>query len=152
MEAVAEAVEDQAAAVAVVVVAAAVVVGDVEDKKIINMKKVIIHSAPVVVSFMWLMAACQTLNPIIIKGPDFLKFYLILVLGFYISVFILNSWREAISKTTLYCTGFIFLLGTVKLIRGIMLGKPVGFLIMILILECIVAVFLIMSHINKKIK
>ncbi|WP_213277565.1 hypothetical protein [Chryseobacterium indologenes] len=116
------------------------------------MKKLIIHSAPVVISFIWLMAECQTWNPIIIKGPDFLKFYLILVLGFYASVFILNSWREAISKTTLYFTGFIFLLGTIKLIRGIMLGKPVGFLIIILILECIVAVFLIMSHINKKIK
>ncbi|MDR3024127.1 hypothetical protein [Chryseobacterium sp.] len=116
------------------------------------MKKLIIHSAPVVVSFMWLIAACQTWNPIIIKGPDFLKFYLILVLGFYASVFILNSLREAISKTTFYFLGFIFLLGIIKLIRGIMLGKPVGFLIMILILEGIVAVFLIMNHVNKKTK
>ncbi|TZF95883.1 hypothetical protein FW781_10605 [Chryseobacterium panacisoli] len=116
------------------------------------MKKLIIHSVPVAVSFMWLMTACQTLNPILIKGPDFLKFYLILVLGFYASVFILNSLREAISATAFYFTGFIFLLGIIKLIRGIMIGKPVGFLVMILILECIVAVFLIMSHVNKKTK
>ncbi|KAA2221503.1 hypothetical protein [Chryseobacterium sediminis] len=116
------------------------------------MKKLIIHSVPAVVSFMWLITACQTLNPIIIKGPDFLKFYLILVLGFYASVFILNSLRESISKTTFYFIGFIFLLGIIKLIRGIMLGKPVGFLVMILILECVVAVFLTMSHINKKTK
>jgi len=116
------------------------------------MKKLIIHSVPVGVSFMWLMTACQTLNPIILKGPDFLKFYLILVLGFYASVFILNSLRETISGTTFYFTGFIFLLGIIKLVRGIMLGKPVGFLVMILILECIVAVFLIMSHVNKKTK
>ncbi|WP_426481253.1 hypothetical protein [Chryseobacterium sp. R2ACT005] len=116
------------------------------------MKKLTIHSVPVGVSFMWLMTACQTLNPIILKGPDFLKFYLILVLGFYASFFILNSLRETISETTFYFTGFIFLLGIIKLVRGIMLGKPVGFLVMILILECIVAVFLIMSHINKKTK
>ncbi|MCW1963738.1 hypothetical protein [Chryseobacterium viscerum] len=116
------------------------------------MKKLIIHSAPIVVSFIWLITVCQTLNPIILKGPDFLKFYLILVLGFYASVFILNSMTDAISKTTFYFVGFIFLLGIIKLIRGIMLGKPVGFLVMILILECIVAVLLIMSHINKKMK
>ncbi|WP_077413255.1 hypothetical protein [Chryseobacterium sp. JV274] len=116
------------------------------------MKKLTIHSVPVGVSFMWLMTACQTLNPIILKGPDFLKFYLILVLGFYASFFSLNSLRETISETTFYFTGFIFLLGIIKLVRGIMLGKPVGFLVMILILECIVAVFLIMSHVNKKTK
>lgn len=120
--------------------------------KIIYMKKLIIHSASAVVSFIWLITVCQTLNPIILKGPDFLKFYLILVLGFYVSVFILNSMGEAISKTAFYFIGFIFLLGMIKLIRGIMLGKPVGFLVMILILECIVAVFLIMSHINRKMK
>ena len=117
-----------------------------------NMRKLIIHSAPVAVSFIWLIEACQTFNPIIIKGPDFLKFYLILAFGFYASVFILNSLRETISKTTFYFIGFIFLLGIIKLIRGIMLGKPVGFLMMILILECIVTVFLIMSYVNKKTK
>ncbi|MDW9381226.1 hypothetical protein [Chryseobacterium sp. JV558] len=116
------------------------------------MKKLIIHSIPAVVSFIWLFAVCQTFNPLILKGPDFLKFYLILVLGFYASIFILNSLREPLSKTTFYFTGFIFLLGIIKLIRGIILGKPVGFLSLILILECIVAVFLIMSHVNKKTK
>ncbi|PTT37413.1 hypothetical protein DBR28_09855 [Chryseobacterium sp. HMWF028] len=97
------------------------------------MKKLIIHSAPVVISFTWLVAAHQTFNPIILKGPDFLKFYLILILGFYVSIFILNSLKETISGTTLYFAGLIFLLGIIKLIRGVMLGKPIGFLIMILI-------------------
>ncbi|CAI8851395.1 hypothetical protein [Chryseobacterium sp. IT-36CA2] len=114
------------------------------------MKKLIIHSVPVVISFMWLMAIHQTFNPIILKGPDFLKFYLILILGFYASVFILNSLKETVSKVTLYFAILIFLLGAVKLIRGIMLGKPIGFLVMILIVESIVTVFFISNYVNKK--
>jgi len=116
------------------------------------MKKFIIHSVPVVISFMWLMAVPQTCNPVILKGPDFLKFYLILVLGFYASLFIVNSLKETISGTTLYFAGFIFLLGIIKLIRGVMLGKPVGFLVMILIAECVVTLVFISGHVNEKIK
>lgn len=116
------------------------------------MKKLIIHSVPVVIGFMWLMAVHQTFNPIILKGPDFLKFYLILVLGFYASLFILNSLKKAISNTTLYSAGFIFLLGIIKLIRGVWLGKPVEFLVMILIAECVITLVFISGHINKKIK
>lgn len=116
------------------------------------MKKIIIHSVPVVISFMWLMAVPQTCNPVILKGPDFLKFYLMLVLGFYASFFIVNSLKETISGTTLYFAGFIFLLGVIKLIRGVMLGKPVGFLVMILIAECFVILVFISGHVNEKIK
>jgi len=116
------------------------------------MKKTIIHSVPVVISFLWLMAVPCTFNPLILKGPDFLKFYLLLVLGFYASLFILKSLKEAISGTTHYFAGFIFLLGIIKLIRGVMLGKPVGFLVMILIAEGVVTLIFISSYVNEKIK
>lgn len=116
------------------------------------MKKLIIYSAPVVTGFMWLMAVHQTFNPVILKGPDFLRFYLILILGFYASLFMLNSLKETISGTAFYFAGFIFLLGIIKLIRGIILGKPVGFLVMILIAECIVTLIFISGYINEKIK
>lgn len=46
----------------------------------------------------------------------------------------------------------IFILGIVKLIRGIFLGKPVGFLVMILILEVIVILFFNLSDLKRKIK
>ncbi len=98
------------------------------------------------------MAVHQTFNPVILKGPDFLKFYLILVLGFYASLSLLNSLRETISGTTFYFAGFIFLLGIIKLIRGVILGKPVGFLVMILIAEGIVILIFISGHVNEKIK
>ncbi|WP_374465055.1 hypothetical protein [Chryseobacterium sp.] len=116
------------------------------------MKKIIIHSVPVVSSLMWLWTTCQTFNPVVLKGPDFLKFYILLILGFYASVFMLNSFKEKISEVTLYFTGFIFLLGIIKLIRGIVLEKPVGFLVMILIAECIVTVIFMSGYFNKKIK
>lgn len=108
------------------------------------MKKLIIHSIPVAISCIWLTAEYQTFNPITLKGPDFLKFYLILVFGFYLSIFILRLFGEKVSQTTFYFLMLIGSLGIVKLIRGIMLGKPIGFLIMILILELIV-MFLLMA-------
>lgn len=107
------------------------------------MKKLIIHSIPIVISCIWLVAECRTFNPILLKGPDFLKFYLILVLGFYLSVFILKSFREKVSQSTFYFLILIGGLGIIKLIRGIMLGKPIGFLIMILLLELIVMLLLV---------
>lgn len=47
---------------------------------------------------------------------------------------------------------FIFVLGMIKLIRGILLGKPVGFLVMILIAECIVILLFKLFHVKNKIK
>ncbi|WPO82734.1 hypothetical protein SD427_18540 [Chryseobacterium sp. JJR-5R] len=44
----------------------------------------------------------------------------------------------------------IFALGIVKLIKGIVLGKPVGFLIMILIIESIVIIILNLNLNVKK--
>ncbi|WP_347217471.1 hypothetical protein [Chryseobacterium sp.] len=116
------------------------------------MKKIIIHSIPVAISFLWLITECNTFNPITLKGPDFLKFYLILVAGFYISVFIIKSIGKTFSHTTFYFLMLIGGLGMIKLIRGIMLGKPVGFLTMILILELIVMLVLIPFKSNNEFK
>ena len=44
-------------------------------------------------------------------------------------------FKEKVSNITFYFMISIFVLGIVKLIRGILLEKPVGFLIMILILD-----------------
>lgn len=116
------------------------------------MKKIIIHSVPVAISLIWLWTTYQKFNPIALKGPYFLKFYILLILGFYTSTFILNSFREKISEVTFYFNGFIFLLGIIKLIRGVVLERPVGFLVMILIAECIVTLVFMSIHFNKKIK
>lgn len=116
------------------------------------MKKIIIHTVAVLISFIWLILNNQTFNPISLKGPDFLKFYLVLVFGFYTSVFALKIFRESISKTTFYFMISIFLLGIVKLIKGIFLGKPVGFLIMILIMELAVILFINLNNLNYKMK
>lgn len=116
------------------------------------MKKILIHTTAVLLSFIWLFIVHHTLNPISLKGPYFLKFYLILIFGFYASVFMLKLFGEAISKTTFYFMISIFLFGIVKLFRGIFLGKPVGFLMMILILELIVILFINLSKVNHKMK
>ncbi|WP_426275049.1 hypothetical protein ACN9MN_11700 [Chryseobacterium sp. S-02] len=116
------------------------------------MKKIIIHTVPVAVSFIWLAIFNHTFDPISLNGSQFLKFYLIFVFGFYASVFALKVCGESISKITFYFMISIFLLGVLKLIKGILLGKPVGFLIMILILEIIVILFVNLTHINHRIK
>ena len=46
----------------------------------------------------------------------------------------MNSLKETISGIILYLAGLIFLLGIIKLIRGVMLEKPIGFLVIILII------------------
>lgn len=116
------------------------------------MKKNIIHSIPVVTSFIWLALTKSTFNPISLKGPDFLNFYFILLFGFYASIFVLKFFEEAISKTTFYYLMPIFVLGIIKLIRGLYLGKPIGYLLIILILE--IAVFIIIKsfQFNQKLK
>lgn len=102
------------------------------------MKKILFYSVPVMISMIWLILTQQTCNPISIKGPEFLKFYLILVLGFYASVMILKSFKRNSSKTVFCFMIVIFLLGIVKLIKGLIIGKPVGYLVMILIVEGVI--------------
>lgn len=116
------------------------------------MKKIIIHSVPVLISFLELAATSHTFNPVILRGPEFLKFYWLLVLGFYASVFVLKLFKETVSKIALSFMILIFLLGLIKLVRGILLGKPVGFLVMILIVECFAGVFLIKYYFKENIK
>ncbi len=117
-----------------------------------HMKKILIHTIPVLISLIWLIAINHTLDPISLRGSYFLKFYLILVFGVYASVFTLKFFEETISKTTFYFLISIFLLGVVKLVKGIFLGKPIGYLLMILILEIIVSVFLNLFYVNHKMK
>jgi hypothetical protein len=116
------------------------------------MKNIIFHIIPIFLSFLWLFFICHTWNPVSLRGPYFLNFYLILILGFYLSVFILKSYKNTIPKITFYFMISIFLLGIIKLIRGILLGKPVGFLIMILIAEVTVMLLTNYIQLNQKIK
>lgn len=116
------------------------------------MKNILIHTAPVITGLIWLYTENHSLNPVMAKGPDFLKFYLILVLGTYLVTFFLKRSGETTLKTSLYFIFFILILGIIKLVRGISLGKPVGFLIMILILEFIIMMLVMSYHIKHKTK
>ncbi|WP_080777388.1 hypothetical protein [Chryseobacterium phocaeense] len=116
------------------------------------MKKLIIHSVPAAVSCIWLAVCCKTSNPIALTGPGFLKFYLILTVGFYISVFSLKYFDENVSKISFYFMFFIFALGMIKLIRGLNLDRPVGILFSILIAEILVIMVVKSTHLNHRIK
>lgn len=101
------------------------------------MKRILFHSATIVMSMIWLVINHQTYNPFSLKGPEFLKFYLILLSGFYLSVFSLNYLRQTISKTTFYFMMVILVSGMIKITIGLFLGKPVGYLIILLIIQFI---------------
>ncbi len=116
------------------------------------MKRMLIHTIPAVISFIWLITVNNTLNPFSLKGPDFLRFYLILIFGYYTSAFVLKHFRKEVSEIILYCLSAVFLVGTIKLIIGISLGKPVGFLIIILILELNVFLIIKRSYLRFKLK
>lgn len=106
------------------------------------MKKTVIYSVPAAISLIWLVLTGHAFNPFVLKGPDFLKFYLILLSGFYTSVLALKSSGEYFSKITFYGMIFIFILGAVKLIKGIILERPIGFLVGILVLEFVVFIII----------
>ncbi|KPE50574.1 hypothetical protein [Chryseobacterium indologenes] len=116
------------------------------------MKNLTIHSVPVITSLIWLYAENHTLNPLMVKGPEFLKFYLILILGTYLITFFLKRSGGTALKTSLYFISLILILGIIRLARGISLGKPVGFLIMILIMEIVVIMILMFYYFNHKTK
>jgi hypothetical protein len=134
---------EQAAAGEVVAVDV-VVVEDAGDNKFEVMKTIIIHTISIAVSFFWLVAEHQTFNPVTLKGPEFLQFYLILLSGFYISILSLKFFKETFSKTAFYFMLLILILGIIKLIRGLFLGKPVGYLVIMIIFEIITAVIFIL--------
>ncbi|WP_326981511.1 hypothetical protein VUJ46_14835 [Chryseobacterium sp. MYb264] len=114
------------------------------------MKKILIHTVPVLFSFLWLMANHHSLNPISLKGPYFLSFYLVLIFGFYTSIFSLKYFKEQFSKTSIYFMMLIFILGIIKWTKGFILEKPIGYLSVILIFEAIVAVVFIFKNSEKK--
>ncbi|MDP9958752.1 hypothetical protein [Chryseobacterium lathyri] len=116
------------------------------------MKKIIIHLIPVFISITGLALYCDTFNPIIVRGPEFLKFYFTLTIGFYLSVYCLKFFRENLSKITFYFMIFIFLLGVIKLIKGVILERPVGILFSILVAEIIVNMIFISTEFKDKIK
>lgn len=116
------------------------------------MKNILIHSVSVVISFFWLVTEKETYNPISLKGPDFLKFYLILLLCFYTSVFVLNFLKERVTKVTILFIILIFLLGMMKLIKGMILDKPVGYLLLILFFEGVFYIYFMLFYFNKKLK
>ncbi len=116
------------------------------------MKRLLIHTIPAVISFIWLLSVNHTSNPFSLKGPDFLKFYLILIFMFYSLILILKYFKHKISETVLYGLVSIILVGIIKLFIGIFLGKPVGFLIMILLFEVIVFLIIKISYFNYKLK
>ncbi|MCS4227077.1 cytochrome b subunit of formate dehydrogenase [Sphingobacterium sp. BIGb0165] len=101
------------------------------------MKKILFHSATIAISMIWLVINHQTYNPFSLKGPEFLKFYLILLSGFYLSVFSFNYLRQTISNTTFYFMIVILVSGVIKITIGLFLGKPVGYLIILLIIQFI---------------
>ncbi|MGJ1233993.1 MULTISPECIES: hypothetical protein [Sphingobacterium] len=110
------------------------------------MKKIAVHLASMTISLIWLVIYQQTWNPFSLKGPQFLKFYLILLMGFYTSVLILKFLQKPISKTVRYFMLMILLVGIIKLLKGLYLGKPIGYLTILLIIEVVV----ISLHIDNK--
>ncbi len=110
------------------------------------MKRIFFYIIPVVISFLWLFIMNHTSNPFILKGPDFLKFYLILIFMFYSLILTLKYFKHKISETELYGLVSIILVGIIKLSIGIYLGKPVGFLIAILLSELIILVIITRSY------
>jgi uncharacterized protein YhhL (DUF1145 family) len=116
------------------------------------MKRILIHTIPVIISFIWLIAVNNTLNPFSLKGPDFLRFYLIFIFMFYSLILILKYFKYKISETEVYGLVSIILVGIIKLFIGIYLGKPVGFLIAILLSELIVLVIITRSYFRRQSK
>jgi hypothetical protein len=102
------------------------------------MKKLLFNSVSIVAGMICLLFEHHTFDPISLKGPEFLKFYLIVLLGFYGSIIIQKFCKETISRTTFYFMVFILILGIVKLFKGLILGRPVGYLVILLIIECMI--------------
>lgn len=59
-------------------------------------------------------------------------------MGFYISVLSLKFLQKPISKTVGYFTLMILLLGIIKLLKGLYLGKPIGYLSILLMIEVLI--------------
>jgi ABC-type phosphate transport system permease subunit len=71
---------------------------------------------------------------------------------FYSLILILKYFKYKISETEVYGLVSIILVGIIKLFIGIYLGKPVGFLIAILLSELIVLVIITRSYFRRQSK
>ncbi|UOU99314.1 hypothetical protein MUU74_04985 [Chryseobacterium daecheongense] len=116
------------------------------------MKNLISHSVSIGISMFWLVSEHHIYNPILLKGPDFLAFYLILIITFYLSIFMVRLIKGSVSGITTFFMIFILGVGIVKLIRGLMLGKPIGFLVIILIVEVFVSLFIMSMKVKDKLR
>lgn len=116
------------------------------------MKSLAMYSVSVIVSFIWLYILHQTYNPILLKGPDFLKFYLLLLMTLYLMIFTVNRLKIHNRKISFIFLISILSLGITKLFRGLYLNKPIGYLVMILIIETIVILIFTKIHFNRKLK
>ncbi|KQS90113.1 hypothetical protein ASG21_14205 [Chryseobacterium sp. Leaf394] len=123
-----------------------------EAKKNNDMKSTALHSVSVITALFWLFISHQTLNPITLKGPAFLQFYLIILTGLCVTVILGKLLKINNLRSILYFLIIIFSLGIIKLIRGIYLGKPVVYLTVILMIEITVILFFKSTHFNKKLK
>ncbi|MBD8083155.1 hypothetical protein [Chryseobacterium caseinilyticum] len=116
------------------------------------MKTTALYSVSVFTAMFWLFISHQTLNPITLKGPIFLQLYLIILTGFCVTVILGKLLKINNPRPILYFLISIFSLGIIKLIRGIYLGKPVGYLTVILMIEITVILFFKSTHFNRKLK
>ncbi len=105
------------------------------------MKKTTFYVAPIVFSFLWLFKKHNTFDPISLKGTNFLQFYLILLTGIYASILVSKFFNKDCANVEFYFLISILFLGIIKFIRGMYLGKAVGYLVMILIVEIVVLMF-----------
>ncbi|MDQ1098172.1 MULTISPECIES: hypothetical protein [Chryseobacterium] len=102
------------------------------------MKNTTIQATSLLISLLWIGLMHQTLNPFALKGPEFLSFYSILLFGWYITLLFAKFYKGSFSKTTVVFGVFIFIFGAIKFVKGVYLGKPVGLLILMLIIQVIV--------------
>jgi len=116
------------------------------------MKSSLLYSVSILLGFSWIIFQNNTCNPIALQGTDFLKFYLILLTGFSLTVFLGKFLKINNRKQIVYFLTAIFVLGIIKLIRGIYLGKPVGYLTVILIIQITAILFIKSLYFTKKSK
>jgi len=80
----------------------------------------------------------HTWNPFSVKGPLFLSFYMLLMLIVYADIVLLNWYLTGKGDTLRYAgliTGAILVLGVARVIQGLYNAKPVGYLVLLLLLH-----------------
>lgn len=91
-------------------------------------------SSAVILLFLYL--SCHRLNPFHLAGKQFLGFYSLLVLFTVGNVLLL---RQPYPRTAGLVNGFCLMLGIARLMQGMYHHKPVGYLILLLLVPVITA-------------